>query len=368
MSNFLNEMLFKAACFRFKGLRGQFYFDLSKTMEVAKGKNLKDILNIQAGRHKGSPTGILCAHWLHRLNSDAGTFSEAVKGTIPFEDQVLLEVCEESGDLAFGLRSLGNNLLALKETIKDIQSTSALAITMVVIFIVYCFAQAFYLLPEMFKNIASSVDIHKLGETTDAVLTFMDIWQKFGAIFVVGIGIAMILMFMSLKKYVGGARRFLDKHFLPYQLYRAFNGALFMSTLAVITQKIGGNKVVALKSALVLINESAYPWLKWQTDLIISNLEGNSKEGGEIFNTGLMDKRTFYRVLDMSDYTTDTALLMTKVSDIVLEETPVTTKQKAQRWRLILQVLVLGLMLSFYLATQGINSEFTLAMEMANVS
>lgn len=366
-----DTILLKLACFRFRFLRGQFYYDLSRTMAVvsdgANGKNLLDLLETQAQRHKHNATGKVCAVWVDRLKNEVSSFSEAITGTVPDEDQILLEVCEESGDLSFGLEALGKNLLALNETLSNIVSVMTLVMVMIVITLAYTFAQTFHLLPEMFASMKASIDLSKLGETTDSVISFMEFWQAWGWLVVVGIITLIGCVWISLSKLTGDMRKVLDKWFLPYQLYRAFHGALFLSTISVITQKLGGNRVMALSEALNRINKKSYPWLKWQSMMIIENLDNKPNSGGEIFNTGIMEQRAYYRVLDMGDYTLDTAELMHKVTQIILEETPVYTMKKVKRWRGVLQLVVVGVILAFYFASGGVNSEFQIAIETSNI-
>lgn len=367
MFDLLNKFKFYLMCFRFRSLRGEFYTDFSRTMSLSQGNNLRSLLEVQAERHKGRVVGYMCALWVERLLNDASTFASAVAGTIPHEDLVLIEVCESSGDLPFGLAALGKNLLSLKKTIQNIRQIASLALTMLVLTLGYFFLQAFSLLPDMFKNLGSSLDIHKIGETTDNVLAFMEFWQSFGWLIVLGIIGLVILMFYSFKNWTGELRQKADKYFFPYQLYSGFNAALFLSTLAALTQRIGSSNVLSLESALQRINRDSYPWLRSHIDRVIQNLNDKPTSGGEVFNTGLMSERIYFRVLDMSDYIKDTAQLMTAVSEIILEETPVLMEKKVLKFRVVLQFTIAFLMVSFWVSTGAVNDEFNTAMEIANM-
>lgn len=359
--------------FAFGFLRAQFYYDLSRTFAVSKGENLKKLLEIQAERHKGAPTGVITGLWVSRMDAGADSFHTAILDTVPYEDYIALKVCETGGDLGYGLEALGKNLLKLKETREKIIEVIGIAVLMVGMLIAFCFAESEYMLPMMFNNMKSSVDITKMGEHSERALLFMDVWGNYG-VYILGVLFGLLaLVIWSLPRWTGEIRSFFDKYFIPYQLYRGFKGPLFFSTLSIITQKIGGDNVMALSAGLEEINKEAMQkpdaiaYMHWHSQLITQKLSDDGFNGGEIFNTGLMDKRIFYSVLDMGDYTTDIAKLMSKISEVILEETPKAIHVKIRRWRFGLQAAVVFMMVAFYFMTVAINDEFATAMELAGM-
>ena len=351
-------------CLQFRYLhRAQFYWDLSRTMEVAKGKNLKHLLTTQADRYPKEPTGILCRLWVNRLENEVGTFADAIRGTVPMQDQTLLEVCEEAGDLQYGLKALGSNLLALKSTTKNVMAIMGLVFLMFILLHIYFFGQAFYLIPMTFEG-SQYMDLTKIGPNTRFALAVEYIFKTWGWAIVAGeIGIAWII-FWSLDNYTGRFRGWLDKYFLPHQIYRCFNAAAFISTLAAITQRIGGGgNVVAMQKALEKIHEHSFPWLRQQTEKILNNLDSNPNGKGEVFNTGLLDKQIYYRVLDLGDSEEDSSKLLAQIAAIILEETPNRTAIRVMIVRFILVISIVSIIVFFFFSTQGISDELTRAMQ-----
>lgn len=352
----------KNAAYDFKDKRGNFYLDLAGVMEASAGEAITKILGRYAERYKKKSIGILCDHWLERFDQ-VGTFTEALRGTIPDEDLTALAASESTGDLRLGLEKLGTNILAMQETRKEINKLMFSALVMVFVFHAYLGVQSFVVMPKLEKAVlASRVDFAQFGKLGAILFGGAEIirsWWWAWLILVVA-GVAAVVW--GLKHYVGKYRRWLDNHFLPFQMARDFNSAAFFATVGMITT-VRNNNVVKLNDALVQTRLNAYPWLRWQTTKILENLTATPNGKGEIFNTGIANQWTYYRILDISDYA-DMPVMLKKIGEIILKTAPKQIKAKAGAVRVILMGLCLATMLGVYASTIGLVEMFKAAVTM----
>ncbi|MFC5550204.1 hypothetical protein [Massilia aerilata] len=352
----------KNAAFDFKGKRGNFYLDLASVMEASPGESITKILARYAERYKRNSVGILCRYWLERF-AQVGTFTEALRGTIPDEDLTALAASEHTGDLRLGLEKLGTNILAMQETRKEISKLMVSALVMVFVFHAYLGVQSFVVMPKLEYAVhAARVDFAQLG-LIGAILfggaEFIRHWWWAWLILVFG-GIGAVLW--GLKFYVGKHRRWLDDHFLPFQMARDFNSAAFFATVGMITTA-RNNNTVQLHDALVQTRQNAYPWLRWQTTKILDNLAAMPNGKGEIFNTGIANQTTYFRILDISDYA-DVPVMLKKIGEIILKTAPQEIKANASTIRIVLMGLCLATMLGVYAGTIGLVEAFKTAVTM----
>jgi type II secretory pathway component PulF len=352
----------KNAAFDFKDKRGNFYLDLASVMEASPGESITKILARYAERYKKRSVGVLCRHWLDRF-AQVGTFTEALRGTVPAEDMAALAASESSGDLRLGLEKLGANILAMQETRKEISKLMVSAVVMVFVLHGYLALQSFLVMPKLEKAVrGAGVELSQLGRG-GAVLfggaEFIRSWWWVWLILVVG---GVLLVTWAVKHYVGKYRRWLDDHFLPFQMARDFNSAAFFATVGMLTTA-RNNNVIQLHDALLQTKANAYPWLKWQTTKLLENLAATPNGKGEIFNTGIANETMYYRILDISDHS-DVPVMLKKVGEIILKTAPQEIKAKAGTVRVVLMALCLVTMLGTYASTISLVEVFKAAVTM----
>lgn len=354
----------KNAAFDFKSNRGNFYVDLASVMEATPGESVTKILAKYAERYKGKSIGILCRHWLDRFQ-DVGTFSESLRGTIPIEDLATLSASEAAGDLRIGLEKLGENILAMKDCQGEINKAMVSVLMLASIFHVFIGIEAFMVMPKLEAAMTGKADLANLGTTGPLLFGGAQIvrsWWWLWASFLVG---ATGLVIWALKNYVGKMRTWLDSHFLPFQMARDFNAAGFFTTVGTITAARGGH-VVQLHDALVQIRQNAYPWLRWQTKLILENLASRPNSKGEIFNTGIANQKTYYRILDIADYS-EVPIMLQKVGAIILKTAPDDIKRRSARLRMWLMSACLISMLGIYGGTYVLIENFKAAVQIKSI-
>lgn len=350
----------KNAAFDFKSKRGNFYLDLASVMEATPGESVTKILQKYAERYKKKSIGILCRHWLDRFQ-EVGTFSESLRGTIPNEDLATLSASEAAGDLRLGLEKLGQNILAMNDCMSEIMKALVGALMLIIVLHVFIGLEAFMVMPKLESAMIGKVDFAHMGKS--ALLfsgaAFVRSWWWLYVILAVGL---IWLVVWALKNYTGRYRQWLDNNILPFQMARDFNAAGFFSTIGSITAARGGH-VVQLHDALVQMRHNAYPWLRWQTKLILDNLAAHPNSKGEIFNTGIANRNTYYRILDIADYS-EVPVMLQKVSGIILKTAPEEIKARASLLRVVLMGLCLLTMLGIYGGTFMLIEAFKAAAQL----
>ena len=359
------EWKIKNAAYDFKSKRGNFYLDLASVMEASPGDSVTKILIRYAERYKANSIGILCRHWLDRFQ-EFGTFSESLRGTIPDEDLATLSASEAAGDLRVGLEKLGQNIIALKECKGQVTSVLVGAFLMLAIWHVFIAIEAFMVMPKLQAAMVGNVDMKSMGKTAAILFggsSFIRAWWWAWAVFAVGMA---VLITWALKFYVGRYRRWLDNNILPFQMARDFNAAGFFSTIGCITAGRGGH-VIQLHDALVQMRHNAYPWLRWQTKLMLENLAAHPNTKGEIFDTGIANRETYYRILDIADYS-EVPVMLQKVGGIILKTAPADIKAKATTLRVVLMAVLLVTMLGIYGGTFILIEAFKTAAQMKSMT
>ncbi len=351
----------RSAAFEFKSQRGRFYLDVANVMASSKGVAVTKILQTYADRYAKEAAGILARHWLERMQ-EVGTFSEALRGTIPQEDLAVLAASESSGDLRVGLEKLGTNIIGLDECTKEIRKTMISAVVLILFLHVFLGIEAYMVMPKLEAAMKGSVDISNMGMTADIFFTGARIIRSWWGLWFVFVIASIAAIVWGLKHYVGGARHWLDNHFLPFQIARDFNGASFFVTVGAITGA-KGTQVVQLHDALSEVQQNAYPWLKWQVNKIQENLQAQPNSKGEIFNTGIANRRMYHRILDIADYS-EMSVMLNKVGDIILKTAPEDIKAKANTTRFLLMLICVALMMGIYGGTYGLIDSFKAAAQL----
>jgi type II secretory pathway component PulF len=352
----------KNAADGFRPKRANFYLDLASVMEASPGESVSKILSRYAERYKKKPIGILARHWLERF-AQVGTFTESLRGTIPDEDLATISAAESTGDLRLGLEKLGANLLAMKETGNEIQKLMISALIMVVVFHGFLAIQAFMVMPKLEAAAkAGRLEVRELGRAGVVLINGAHVVHDWWWAWFILVAGAAALVIWALKNYVGKYRGWLDNHLLPFRMARDFNAATFFSTVGMITTP-RNNNVVHLNDALVQVRMNAYPWLRWQITKILDNFTANPNSKGEIFNTGIANEATYYRILDISDYAEMPEMLQ-KIGDVILKTAPQEIKAQATVLRIVLMGLCLITMLSIYGGTIVMVNTFKAAVTM----
>lgn len=351
----------KNAAFDFRSKRGDFYLDLASVMEATPGESVTKILRRYSERYNKKSVGILCRHWLDRFQ-EVGTFSESLRGTIPTEDLATLAASEAAGDLRVGLEQLGHNIIAMNACKGEIWKAMFGALMLLLVLHIFLGIQAFMVMPKLEATMIGKVDMANLGRSAELLFGgaafIRSWWPLYTAVVIAGV----ILFTWALKNYTGRYRQWLDNNVLPFQMARDFNAAGFFSTVGAITAERGGH-VVQLHDALVQLRHNAYPWLRWQTKLILDNLAAYPNSKGEIFDTGIANRKTYYRILDIADYA-EVPVMLQRIGVQILKTAPEEIKIRANILRAGLMAISILIMLAIYMSTFSVIESFKAAVQL----
>lgn len=344
------------AKYAFNGKRHVFYRDLGKYMQSVGGtRKITDILQLYAERHAGKSIGILCQHWLERF-PHVGTFTAALRGTVPDEDLAVIAVSEAAGDLSVGLLNLATTLEGMVATKEQIREAFGIVLAAMAVLHAFLAVEAFKALPQIEAPIARMVDIHQFSPDVQALFasaTWIRTWWWAWLLFV---ACAVAAVSWGMRNLTGPLRVWLDEYLLPFQLRRLHESARLFSTIGAITGKIG-SQVMPLRDALVHAREFASPWLAWQLDMILKNHDEHPTAGAAIFDTGIVDRETYYRILDISDYSPPTEVFQ-NVSAMLREQAPKMAQKKGAQWRWACLLMIVGVCLGVFGLTGDITDQF----------
>jgi type II secretory pathway component PulF len=333
---------------KFRKSRADFYYDLAESMENEPGTRITLFIERYADRYPKEPVGKLAAHWLE-VYREEGSFTEALRGTVPSEDIGNLLIAEQSGDLKVGLRSLSSVIAGLDSTLDAIR---AVFLSTIFVFLAAQFYVGFYsfkIVPTIERSIPPEIHISDLGLAAIVLHWLSFLVRHLWPLWFAGIGFTLALVLWSVPNYVGKYRGFLDRHVLHFQLYREFHSASFLTSLGAVTQRIN-NKVLPIPKALQLMEPDAAKWTQSHIRRILVNLEENPEGKGENFNTGLVKKETHYRMIDIAQYANMSDML-DRVGKGVLKRTPKEMEKRAEKIsfasRIVLVAVVMGLSWGF---------------------
>jgi type II secretory pathway component PulF len=356
------DLKIRRAAWQFKSLRADFYLDLAASMKANPGQPLTQMLANQGSRYKKEPAGVLCRYWLEQMEH-TGTFASAVEGTVPNEDMTVLYISEASGDLRAGFDKLGRSVAGMNACRSANLKTLATALFLLVLLHFFFAIEAFVILPKIEKSMKGIVDVSKMGGVVKVLFTGAEMvrswwWLWLGTVF----GGSMLTKW-ALKNYVGRFRPWLDDNILPFQMARDFNGSSFFVTIGAITAHSAGTAVVQLHEALDKMSEHAYPWLRWHIQMIQENLHLRPNSKGEIFDTGIANRKAFYRILDIADYA-EVNVMLNRVGDIILETAPKEMAARATIVRYVLFIICLSLIIGIAGSTGSMVDAFRAQAQM----
>lgn len=333
------------AKYRFRSERATYYHDLAQRIEHMPGEPLSNHFAKDAARRAGEPIGMLAAHWLARWEGADGEIqrsrlTDIFRGTVPNEDLPILAVAEEGGDIKEGLLSLAKNLKALEGTKVKIFLTMASLIATLVILHVYIAVMALIVAPQIDNAFSHVLSVKDYGPIASAYHNGSVFVRHWGWLVVAVELAAAAWIAVALPGYVGRWRGWLDRKTLIFDFFRRFQAAQFFAGMASVTKRFGGD-AKNLANGLALMRVNAYPYLAYHIERIELNLEYNPNLGGKVFDTGLLDRETAYRIEDIAEYEGDLSAMLSKVSEHMLESAPAEMLERATKFNRHMTILLI---------------------------
>lgn len=287
----------------FRRNRHYYYTYLAELLADSRGKRtMLEIFRRDAQRYEGTARGVLTQLWIRRQEEGAGLV-ETWQGTLPASDLLVLGAAETAG----GAGAIEGALVDVARLAKrDTESKSQFLSTILIgLFAVALALGATLGLPLFFvpllKKSFSFVPLEMWGAQGQRLLAFsawVDAWWPLVIAGAVAIGLAVTL---ALPRWANSAARaWLDRHFLPYRLYRDARAAEFVATLGSVLKR-RGNVSMNMRDGLELIRARSTPWLAAHCTNMIMRLDHQAEDGAGALDTGLFSAESVYYMADMME-------------------------------------------------------------------
>ena len=319
----------------FHGLRAEFYADLAEALKDDAA--LTDEINKFAARANKEKDILapLYRLWYHRMDDRA--FSQALVGTVPDSDVMVLDAAEASGKLTDGLEFLSIVITATKVMASALKKAVAGFVFLTGLLTLLLAAFSFYGVP-VIEELVPPKDWPWLGQVLRDLAQFITgYWIGISAVM---IGTS-VLYIWALPNWCGQARVIVDRYVPFFSIYRDFQGAVFLVSMAAL-MKSG----VSLTEALEKLQRRGSPWLRWHIRKILMRLD-YEEEPARAFDTGLFNKRLTWRIIDFGSRAKGNfAIAIEKVGLTTMDRVTESVVRSAERINRVL-MLVNAVMLAF---------------------
>lgn len=273
---------------QFRGQRAEFWRDLA-TM-IRNKISLRERLMTLAAREPGSARGRFAQMWLDAMLVRPD-FAEAATPLVPVTDHLMLRAAANSQNLPDALDLLGEQI----ERTRELKSVLITALVMpliglsaaIVLFLVYGgkifpeFAKVYPMQfwPSFNRDVAT-VAMFLAGPGGFVVLTLL--------------GALLTAYGVSLDRWTGRVRTWVDDHFLPYSAVRDLRGVGLLMALATLLR----NRV-SLRDSIVRMGEAGSRWMAWHADQILeAAATRHASNPLAALGSGVLSRSLYYRLID----------------------------------------------------------------------
>ncbi len=296
---------------RFSKELPKFYATFADRLDHAGGVTAQELFALDASRYSQdedgnaieTPRGVLSRYWAERFIETGGNFANTFAETIPSDDAAMIRLAQAAGAgaLPLTLRDLARTSALIQNAKAKFVGTVAISVFAALLFFGVLLITPTVSVP-MFKDLYGGVPkqyhsgaataLFAFGDAVNSVLLILVVLMVGGGYFVV----------WSLPNLTGDLRRVLDRWSI-WRLYRDFYGALFLAVLSTMVKTRGGVSTT-LGQALKEMRTGANPYKQWHMDLMIDRVEGSAlgpgtKSDVEALNTGLIDRDSYFYLLDV---------------------------------------------------------------------
>ncbi|ABM39519.1 type II secretion system F family protein [Polaromonas naphthalenivorans] len=303
-----------SAARKFKKSLPEFYQSTADRIENAKELKYSTMFERDAVRYSKNedgkpiktPRGVLSAHWATKIMDSGGDLALTFTGTLPREDIALIRMGQAAGAgaLPSTLRDLARISLLISRAKSIFMTSTFMGVLAIVIMLTVMIITPMYTVPMIKKTFV--IPPEYIPAIAKKLFAFSDFIESY-LLYIVG-GVAMLLygVIWSLPNYVGKYRKKLDQYFI-WGLYRDLQGALFLAVLSTMVKK-RGNVSDNLMVALQQMANHTTPWRRWHITKMIENMQNldlssldNSTAITNALNTGIMDRESFFFLVDVQD-------------------------------------------------------------------
>ncbi|PVX85829.1 hypothetical protein [Paraburkholderia unamae] len=281
----MNPVMLGLAKFSFRGRRQAFYADLAEAL--GDNANLAEYLEEtrdQLARRRDVETGLFDL-WLSRLDNQS--FPQAIVGTVPRMDIMILGAADAAGNLTKGLRFLAMTVAIASRMKGALVGALTMPAFLGLMLVAYILVFGFVMEP-MLESIAPPANWPFIGR----VVYHMSVALRDYGVVVGAVVLAIFfLVAWLMPRWSGRTRARVDNIFPVYSIYRGYSGSIFLVALASLMQSD-----VGLAESLAELRREAMPWLRWHIDEIAHRLDGEADEPAKAFATGVFSQANTDRV------------------------------------------------------------------------
>jgi type II secretory pathway component PulF len=295
--------------------------------------------------------GAVINNWRRKM-AVGQKFSDAIKEDVPAEERVLIAAGENSaGGLSQGLREairLSKSMSAIKSTVISGVTYPIMLISLMLSILVMFYTQ----IAPAYVNILAVERWPASAQYMYYISEFVT--NRWYVVVATLIGIGWGVGF-TMPRWVGSTRQTMD-NFLPYSVYRDYQGAAFLIALSSM-MKSG----ISLNDALRRVQEKGSPWLQEHINRMLRKLRVSGSDYGKALDTGLLDSETSGDIQDYSRLSTFEHSVYS-----IGEKSMVKTVQVIATKMAFVRIFMLGIVVTCIIGIFG--TSFTLQQEMAEAS
>lgn len=282
----------------FKKQQADYFLYLSQLLQGTQGQyTVRSIFAADAQRYGARHyRGRLAAHWLAQYQQNGGNLALTLQGVLSADAWLLLKISQDQGDQAL-LQALNTLALQLEEQ-KQFKGmllqlfwpvAFAVLLLSAVLFLMPWFTvpqlqQTFYAVPEEFY-----------GAHTQRLFAWSQFTQQYGIWLVLTLVVGFVLIVISLPRYSGRWRRYLDV-LEPWRSYKSLQALRMLVLLSLLLQN--ASQQLRLAQALQLMQNSPNRWLRHHLQNIQQKIM-QGETGAYSFDVGLLNKELVWFLADM---------------------------------------------------------------------
>jgi type II secretory pathway component PulF len=291
----------KWAALQFQRSRADYYEYLATILKSAGGGiKMGELFENDAQRYEKKARGILSAYWFDQYSNNGSNLAQTFEGTLPSDEVSIIRVSQASGDDAL-LTALADlaRVAKLSDEVRS-QSLITLLAGIIAVLIATVMLTAFPIFGV--DMLMKSYDMLPLEAWPDTGKDFYGYakWIEGNYIYLLLIAVSIgVAIKWTISNLIGETRDWLDQHIVLYKVIRDLKGALFLSTMSVLTRKRAGVMFTLKQSLEMFLEHAGSNWMRWRIEQILEGTENSGAIGVGAFKTGLINDEMFFYLEDM---------------------------------------------------------------------
>ncbi|MEB0222039.1 type II secretion system F family protein [Pseudomonas sp. AB12(2023)] len=251
--------------------RIEFYRSIALLLDnnVLLNEALIELYNVfsEDGKKKSDALAVVALE-CHRGMSNGLKLSEALKRWVPHQEATLIAAGEKSGALSQALKDAIRTIIYKQRIVSAVLGATLYPSFLYTLAGVLLWVISALLVPKMAK-ISDPETWEGVGQILYLVASAT---TSFGIYTLVGLVLLIIFIFLSLPRWTGDMRVFMDRWPI-YTTYRVLHGSTFLLNVSVMIRA-----GIPLLDALLLLSKGGSPWLKERIDAAIYG----TRQGGNL--------------------------------------------------------------------------------------